>query len=137
MVGDASDAQGFAVQISYDGGEGSAEIRANCGCKHRRTTLCGEDDMGQEIGEGLWHGNHNRSGFRSSSRYLGDIDPGRWLQERSGLQPSVSFLMPLTPGYALGWYIVAPLALNPVGNRSFCRLDNWVLGFPRYTRGQE
>ena len=64
MIGNATDAEAFASGVASDGSEIGVNIRANCGCENRRAIFRAENDVDEEIGEGLRHEDKNRSGLQ-------------------------------------------------------------------------
>ena len=97
VIGDASGAEAFAAGVTGYGSEIGVKIRENCGGENRRAIFGAEDDVNEEIGEGLRHGDKDRSGFQPSGIFRGN----------------------LTQGDALGWDSVAPSALSAVGLPEF------------------
>jgi len=63
MIGDASDAIAFAVGVAGDRREIGAKIKTDLGIEQRDTIFGAENDVDEEIGERLGHGERINRAF--------------------------------------------------------------------------
>ena len=67
VIGDAADAEAFAVELAGDAGEVGVEVRCDFVTNGGQAVFCAEDDMDQIEAQRLCHGGPFVSGFQPSS----------------------------------------------------------------------